>query len=70
VESYTDTKALLILVGNKADAEPQVTKEEISQFVQDKNLIYYETSAKSGANVREMFNGVAVTLTERSPNTG
>lgn len=55
-------------MGNKNDAERQVSTEEVQQFVQDKNLLYYETSAKSGLNVREMFIGVATTLTEKSPN--
>jgi GTPase SAR1 family protein len=67
VESYTDANALLVLVGNKADAERQVSEEEIAQFVQDKNLMYYETSAKAGTNVKDMFIGVAGTLTERTP---
>jgi hypothetical protein len=58
---------MLILVGNKADAERHVTNEEINSFVQDKKLTYFETSAKSGFNVKEMFIGVATTLTERSP---
>lgn len=54
-------------MGNKADAERQVSEEEITQFAQDKNLIYYETSAKTGANVKDMFIGMASTLTERTP---
>lgn len=61
---------MLVLVGNKADAERQVSPEEVQQFVQDKNLLYFETSAKSGLNVREMFIGVATTLTEKSPTAG
>lgn len=68
VESYTDSNALLVLVGNKADvAERQVTQEEVSQFVTDKNLLYFETSAKLGSQVKEMFLGVATKLTERAP---
>jgi hypothetical protein len=57
-------------VGNKSDAERQVSAEEVQQFVEDKHLFYYETSAKSGANVREMFVGVATALTERTPTAG
>jgi GTPase SAR1 family protein len=68
VESYTDGNALLVLVGNKADADPQVSAEEITQFAQDKNMLYYETSAKSGINVKEMFHGVATTLSETTPD--
>lgn len=68
VESYTDSNALLVLVGNKADVpERQVTPEEVAQFVTDKNLLYFETSAKLGSHVKEMFLGVATKLTERAP---
>ena len=42
------------------------TLEEINQFIQDKKLNYYETSAKTGANVKEMFHGVATLLTQKN----
>jgi len=35
--------------------------------VKDKGLTYFETSAKSGLNVKDMFIGVASLLTEKSP---
>lgn len=37
------------------------------EFVASKNLLYYETSAKTGSRVRDMFLGVAEALTERTP---
>jgi len=37
--------------------------------VKDKGLTYFETSAKSGLNVKDMFIGVASLLTEKSPTT-
>ncbi len=30
VDNYTDTNAMIVLVGNKADAERNVTNEEIN----------------------------------------
>ena len=65
---------MLVLVGNKADAADQVVSEdEIRSFVEDKKLVYYDTSAKTGLNVRDMFIWVATELSERSqasPNQG
>ena len=54
---------MLVLVGNKADAADQVVSEdEIRSFVEDKKLVYYDTSAKTGLNVRDMFIWVATEL--------
>ena len=67
VESYTDANAQLVLVGNKSDSTSQVSQEEIKDFTESKGLLYFETSAKTGSNVREMFIWVAEELTRRTP---
>ena len=62
---------MLVLVGNKADTlEPAVSVEEITSFVEDKKLVYYDTSAKTGQNVKDMFIWVATELAERTPTAG
>lgn len=33
--------------------------------MKEKNLVYFETSAKEGSNVKAMFEGVASQLSER-----
>ena len=55
VESYTDQGAVLVLVGNKSDGHRAVSPEEIDSFVKEKNLVYFETSAKDGSNLKAMF---------------
>ena len=61
---------MLVLVGNKSDATDQVvSEEEIRAFVEDKKLVYYDTSAKTGLNVKDMFIWVATELSERTPTT-
>ena len=56
----------IVLVGNKIDIDDEYdsyTKREISteegqQFANDYNLIFYETSAKNGTNVKECFDNL------------
>ena len=49
-------KKVLILVGNKIDEENRVvTKEEAIKFSRDKNIDYYEVSAKTGIGIKEVF---------------
>ena len=47
------SKMIILLVGNKNDLkfEREVTTEEGQEFADKHNLIYFETSAKSGDNV-------------------
>ena len=49
---------LICLVGNKTDLEEKrvVSKEEGQKFADDNGLLFFETSAKSGENIEEMFN--------------
>ena len=46
-----------MLLGNKLDLEKErvVKKEIIDEFVKKNNLIYFETSAKSGLNIDSSF---------------
>ena len=48
----------LVLLGNKVDIEKEkweVTKEEIEQFAKKKNMVYFETSAKTSKGINESF---------------
>lgn len=47
----------ILLVGNKRDLEEarQITMLEASNFAQENELIFLETSAKTGDNVEEAF---------------
>ena len=50
---------IIILAGNKADIDDdkrQVSREEAENYAKSKHLLYFETSAKSGLNIKEAFN--------------
>ena len=56
---------LLILVGNKLDLEDrrQVTTEEAQAYADKMNLMFFETSSKTGHNIKHLFNELAKKLT-------
>jgi small GTP-binding protein len=64
VHSLCDPTASILLVGNKADLEENrvVTVAEAEQYANHHQLKYLETSALSGANVREAFLQVATEI--------
>lgn len=55
---------IILLVGNKRDLEEEreVTFLEASNFAQENDLIFLETSAKNGENVEESFLKVSKTI--------
>ncbi|KAH8376278.1 hypothetical protein KR200_002776, partial [Drosophila serrata] len=57
----------LMLVGTKYDKleERQVTKQKASRFASQQGLSHIETSAKSGANVKNIFDTLAVEVYNR-----
>ena len=53
---------ILCLVGNKSDVNDEdrkITKIQGKKFADDNNMLFYETSAKNGDGVKELFNEVA-----------
>ena len=59
---------VIVLFGNKADIEAnhkEVSREEVEQYVKEKNLIYFETSAKTGRGIDEGFSYIANEIYEK-----
>jgi GTPase SAR1 family protein len=61
---------IILLLGNKDDlkAEREVTTEEGQEFANKHNLIFFETSAKSGHNIEEAFVQSAAVVNENIKN--
>ena len=64
-KAIREDDVLLILVGNKSDMDQQrqVTYEQGKEYAEKMNLLYFETSAKSGLNIKTLFNELAKKIT-------
>ena len=64
------TKMIILLLGNKDDlkAERELTTEEGQEFANKHNLIFFETSAKTGHNIEEAFVQSAAVVNENIKN--
>ncbi|CAE6420535.1 unnamed protein product [Rhizoctonia solani] len=64
VRSERGSDVIIVLVGNKADLSDkrQVTMEEATQRANELNIMFMETSAKAGHNVKTLFKKIAMSL--------
>ena len=61
---HIDGVAIIMLVGNKTDLSDkrQVSTEEGERKAKELNVMFIETSAKAGYNVKQLFRRVAAAL--------
>ena len=64
-KALRDDDVVLVLVGNKADMDSarQVSTEEGREYATKMNLMFFESSAKTGLNIKTLFNDLAKKLT-------
>ncbi|KAM9428271.1 ras-related protein Rab-6B-like isoform 1-T1 [Salvelinus alpinus] len=64
VRTERGSDVIIMLVGNKTDLEEkrQITIEAGEQRAKELNVMFIETSAKTGTNVKQLFRRVAATL--------
>ncbi|KAF8823801.1 GTP binding protein [Lentinula edodes] len=64
VRSERGNDVIIVLVGNKADLSDkrQVTLEEATATATSMNIMFMETSAKAGHNVKSLFKKIAMSL--------
>jgi len=58
---------LICLIGNKCDLEERraVSTEDGKKFAEENNLLFFETSAKDGTNINEVFSQSATNIVEK-----
>jgi Ras-related protein Rab-6A len=70
VREERDDEVLLVLVGNKIDIhQKQVSSHEGAEKARYYRAIFIETSAKTGTNVHELFDQIALQLPAERPTT-
>ncbi|CAH8618445.1 unnamed protein product [Schistosoma intercalatum] len=64
---HASPNMVITLVGNKCDldARREVKQEEAEAFARENNLLFLETSAKTGVNVEQAFSTTARAIYER-----
>lgn len=64
---HASPNMVITLVGNKCDldARREVKQEEAEAFARENNLLFLETSAKTGVNVEQAFATTARAIYER-----
>eukprot|EP00924_Labyrinthula_sp_SR-Ha-C_P006985 maker-scaffold_8-snap-gene-6.8-mRNA-1 protein AED:0.05 eAED:0.05 QI:0/0.66/0.5/0.75/1/1/4/758/230 len=67
VKKRNGKQTLIALTGQKADLEQEreVDKKTVEEFAEKNGYLYFETSAKMGKNVEEMFSSLTKALIER-----
>jgi small GTP-binding protein len=67
LKEYADADIVIMLVGNKSDLKNQreVTTEEAKKFAQKNDLLYIETSALDGNNIKEAFQQTVSAIHEK-----
>ena len=56
IKNNSDRELVIFVVGNKCDKENlQVNEEEIREFCENNDLMYFQTSAKEDIKIREVF---------------
>ena len=61
IETHAAKDVAKVLVGNKADMEEErvITTDQGQQLADEYGLPFFETSAKSGLNIHELFQSLA-----------
>jgi small GTP-binding protein len=69
-KNLTNAHTTIVLIGNKVDLADQrgVSFEEATRFAQENNVLYVETSAKTGERVDEVFLTTAKTINDAIQN--
>jgi Ras-related protein Rab-5C len=66
-QNHSPNSVFWFLVGNKSDKCPDVFLDDAKDFADNEGMAYIQTSAKTGDNVKELFNHVASLMEPSDP---
>eukprot|EP01155_Anaeramoeba_flamelloides_P002351 Anaeramoba_flamelloidesa1058030_33.p1 GENE.a1058030_33~~a1058030_33.p1 ORF type:complete len:206 (+),score=36.65 a1058030_33:20-637(+) len=73
VKEIRGEDVIIFYIGNKTDLKEQrkISTEDLKKKAEEKGFIYFETSAKSGFNIKQMFQKVTLAImnNEKSPKS-
>ena len=72
LKSLAEPDVVIILVGNKADLNEarKINTEEGRKFAQQNDMLFYETSAFTGLNIKEAFEDLLSAIVQVSKDRG
>ncbi|KAJ3429275.1 ras and ef-hand domain-containing protein [Anaeramoeba flamelloides] len=73
VKEIRGEDVIIFYIGNKTDLKEQrkISTEDLKKKAEEKGFIYFETSAKSGFNIKQLFQKVTLAImnNEKSPKS-
>ena len=65
-KEYVNEKTLFVICGNKLDLKRAVTRKELEDFSNEKNIpLFIEVSALTGEGINDLFNNIVKTFCNR-----
>jgi GTPase SAR1 family protein len=62
VKNTRGNECLIVFIANKSDLEREVTEEEARNFAKEREMLYFEVSAKTGAGIEDTFRDICLAL--------
>jgi Ras-related protein Rab-2A len=60
VRADAPSRCKIVIAGNKSDLDRQITADQLKDFSEEKGCPMFETSARTGENVQELFEEAAM----------
>ena len=71
ISKRAKSNCIIVLLGNKSDLENErkIDENEVNTYIENKNILHFKTSAKTGLNIKRIFNTIINKLLD-SDNEG
>ena len=60
ISKRAKSNCMIVLLGNKSDLENErkIDENEVNTYIENKNILHFKTSAKTGLNIKRIFNTI------------